>query len=80
MHVAIADNAYFAQHVTFPGVAGNLTASNTPWILCGGSLAGAQVAFSMKTYGDVLFAGIASSATIKALLGYPEWYMASSFL
>jgi hypothetical protein len=36
-------------------------------------LAGAQTAFSVKTYGDILFGGIASSATIKAKLAYPEW-------
>src|ERR1700709_7896 len=50
--VAIADNAYFAQHATFPGVIDNLTAPGTPWILYGGSLAGAETAFSVKTYGD----------------------------
>ncbi|KAK3060519.1 hypothetical protein LTS18_008367, partial [Coniosporium uncinatum] len=73
----IADNAYFAQHATFPGVDCNLTAPGTPWILYGGSLAGAQTAFSVKTYGGehgVLFGGIASSGTTKALLEYPQWY------
>lgn len=70
----IADNAYFAQHATFPGVNGALTAPDTPWILYGGSLAGAQTAFSVKTYPDVLWGGIASSGTTKAKLAYPQWY------
>ena len=70
----IADNAYFATHATFPGVAGNLSAPGTPWILYGGSLAGAQTAFSVKQYGDILYGGIASSAVIHAVLAYPEWY------
>ncbi|RDL38322.1 uncharacterized protein BP5553_02662 [Venustampulla echinocandica] len=70
----IADNAYFAQHATFPGVEGNLTAPGTPWILYGGSLAGGETAFSLKEYGDILFGGIASSAPVKTVLPYPEWY------
>ena len=72
---AIADNAYFAQRATFPGIGGNLTAPGTPWILYGGSLAGAQTAFSVKTYGDILYGGIASSGTIEAVLAYPQWYV-----
>ncbi|KAK5629818.1 hypothetical protein RRF57_005533 [Xylaria bambusicola] len=70
----IADNSYFAQNAVFPGVEGNLTAPSTPWILYGGSLAGAQTAFSIKQYGDVLYGGIASSAPIHVVVGYPEWY------
>ena len=70
----IADNAYFATHAAFPGIKGNLSAPNTPWILYGGSLAGAQTAFSIKQYGGLLYGGIASSAVIHAVLAYPEWY------
>jgi len=53
-----------------------LTAPGTPWILYGGSLAGAQTAFSLKTYGGpdgLLWGGIASSGTSKAKLAYVEW-------
>ena len=75
---AIADNVYFAQHAVFPGISGNLTAPGTPWILYGGSLAGAQTAFSVKTYSDVLFGGIASSGTVLAELDYPDWYVHNS--
>ncbi|ETN44465.1 uncharacterized protein HMPREF1541_10135 [Cyphellophora europaea CBS 101466] len=74
----IADNAYFAQHATFPGVPGNLTAPGTPWILYGGSLAGAETAFSVVTYGGtgekILYGGIGSSGVIHAVYAYPEWY------
>ena len=70
----IADNAYFATHATFPGVKGNISAPGTPWILYGGSLAGAQTAFSIVQYGDLLYGGIASSAVIHAVHSYPEWY------
>lgn len=55
-----------------------MTAPGTPWILYGGSLAGAETAFSLKEYGGdgtgVLWAGIASSATTKSKLAYVEWY------
>jgi len=54
-------------------VDGDLSAPQTPWILYGGSLAGAQTAFSVKTYGDILYGGIASSAVVKPVLEYPEW-------
>lgn len=70
----IADNAHFAQNAVFPGVNGSLTAPNTPWIVYGGSLAGAQTAASIKVYGDILYGGIAASAPIKVSVGYPEWY------
>ena len=69
----IADNAFFASHATFPGI-GNVSAPDTPWILYGGSLAGAQTSFSVKQYGDLLYGGIASSAVVRAILAYPEWY------
>lgn len=70
---AIADNVYLAQHVKLPGFNSSINAPNTPWILYGGSLAGAQTAFSVVAHGDVLYGGIASSAVIQATLAYPEW-------
>jgi Serine carboxypeptidase S28 len=72
----IADNAYFAQHATFPGLTGNLSAPHALWILYGGSLSGAQTAFTVKTYGGdggIVYGGIASSAPIHMQLDYPEW-------
>ncbi|KIW00140.1 uncharacterized protein PV09_08318 [Verruconis gallopava] len=70
----IADNAYFAQHAAFPGINASLNAPHTPWILYGGSLAGAQTAFSLVEYSGLLWGGIASSGTIHAQVEYPEWY------
>lgn len=70
----IADNAYFAQHAKFPNVTGgsNLTAQYHPWILYGGSLAGAQTAFSLVQYEGLLWGGICSSGVVHAVLAYPE--------
>ena len=70
----IADNDYFARHAVFPGINATLAAPNTPWILYGGSLAGAQTSFSLKTYPETLWAGIGASATTKAELEYVQWY------
>ena len=70
----IADNKYFAMHATFPGIDADLTAPKTPWIMYGGSLAGAQTAFTIKAHGDVLYGGIAASGVIHAVPSYPDWY------
>ena len=72
----IADNAYFSRHATFANVTGghNLTAPGHPWILYGGSLAGAQTAFSLVEYKGLLWGGISASGVIHAVVGYPEWY------
>lgn len=70
----IADFAYFAQRAVFPGINATLTAPGTPWILYGGSLAGAQTSFTVKTYGDVIYGGIAASGVTAAAVEYPEWY------
>ncbi|CAA9965462.1 extracelular serine carboxypeptidase [Pyrenophora teres f. maculata] len=70
----IADNAYFREYATFPGVNASLSGPDVPWIMYGGSLAGAQIAFTMKTYNDKFAGGIGSSATVQALLEYPTWY------
>lgn len=40
----------------------------------GGSLAGAQTSFTMKTYNSLFAGGIGSSATAYATLEYPQWY------
>jgi hypothetical protein len=74
LNAAIADNAYFAKHIKFPGIKEDLTAPKTPWFMYGGSLAGAQVAFSMKTYPDIFWGGIASSGVIQAKVDYWQWY------
>lgn len=53
---ALADQAYFANHVVFKGLEQyNLTAPNTAYIAYGGSYAGAFVAFLRKLYPDVFW-------------------------
>jgi hypothetical protein len=52
----------------------SLCDDEVPWIMYGGSLAGAHTAFTMKTYNSLFAGGIGSSATTQALLEYPQWY------
>ena len=48
---AMADLAYFAQRVQFPGYHDvNLTSPGVPWIVIGGSYAGVISAFSRIQY------------------------------
>ena len=68
----IADLNSFAKNVRVPGIE-NINAPKSPWILYGGSLAGALSAFTMKTYGNTYYAGISSSGVIHAQVGYPQW-------
>ena len=53
---SIADAAYFAENVVFPGHENaTLNPPNTPWIAYGGSYAGAFVAFCRKIYPRVFW-------------------------
>lgn len=53
---ALADEAYFAQHVVFHGLEHlDLTAPHVPYIAYGGSYAGAFVAFLRKVYPDIFW-------------------------
>ncbi|KAL3293618.1 serine carboxypeptidase s28 [Colletotrichum asianum] len=76
---ALADTAYFAQNVVFPGKLANisLTAPDTPWILYGGSYAGAFVAFLRKLYPEVFWGAISSSGVTAAVVDYWEYYEAA---
>ncbi|KAF4982773.1 hypothetical protein FZEAL_1674 [Fusarium zealandicum] len=75
---ALADTAYFAQHVTFPGLEDcNLTASSAPYIIYGGSYAGAFAAFARKIYPDIFWGGISSSGVTEAIVDYWEYYEAA---
>ncbi|KAK4634856.1 putative extracellular serine carboxypeptidase [Fulvia fulva] len=71
---AMADMAYFAQNVEFPGVKGNLTSDKVPWIAYGGSYAGAFVAFLRKQYPDVYWGAISSSGVTEAIWDYWQYY------
>ncbi|KAK2046182.1 serine carboxypeptidase S28 [Colletotrichum somersetense] len=76
---ALADTAYFAKHVLFPGKLAtlNLTAPGTPWIMYGGSYAGAFVAFLRKVYPDVFWGAISSSGVTAAVVDFWEYYEAA---
>ncbi|SCV58863.1 related to serine protease [Fusarium fujikuroi] len=75
---ALADTAYFAENVKFPGLEKhNLTASNTPYIIYGGSYAGAFAAFARKIYPDVFWGGISSSGVTQAIIDYWEYFEAA---
>ncbi|KAK7422471.1 hypothetical protein QQZ08_009459 [Neonectria magnoliae] len=75
---ALADTAYFAQHVQFPGLEHHdLTASGAPYIIYGGSYAGAFAAFARKVYPDVFWGAISSSGVTEAIVDYWEYYEAA---
>ncbi|KAF6840564.1 extracelular serine carboxypeptidase [Colletotrichum musicola] len=75
---ALADTAYFAKHITFPGYEDlNLTAPETPYIAYGGSYAGAFAAFLRKLYPEVFWGGISSSGVTAAIIDYWEYLEAA---
>ena len=75
---ALADTDYFARNVKFPGLEDlNLTAPATPYIIYGGSYAGAFAAFARKVYPETFWGAIASSAVTEAIEDYWEYYEAA---
>lgn len=71
---AVADAAYFAQHVQFPGLEHmNLTAATTPWFMWGGSYGGAYAALTRKLHPDAYWGAISSSGVTKAIIDYWEY-------
>lgn len=75
---ALADEAYFASNIKFPGLEkyGDLTAKTTAYISYGGSYAGAFSAFLRVQYPDVFWGSISSSGVTTAIWDY--WYDESS--
>ncbi|KAL4807500.1 serine carboxypeptidase S28-domain-containing protein [Aspergillus unguis] len=72
---SLADHAYFAQNVVFPGLEDlDLTAPETKWIAYGGSYAGAQVAFLRKVYPDVFAGAVSSSGVTAAIVDFWKYY------
>lgn len=72
---ALADEAYFAQHVVFKGLEDrDLTAPNVAYIGYGGSYAGAFSAFLRKLYPDVFWGTISSSGVTEAIYDYWQYY------
>lgn len=79
---ALADTAFFAKEAPrFPGLEDvDLSAgpdSDTPWILYGGSYAGAFAALARKIYPDIFWAAISSSGVTAAVEDYWEYYEAA---
>lgn len=74
---ALADTAYFAQHVTFPGLEHvNLTSEHAPWVIYGGSYAGAFAALTRKLYPDVYWGGISSSGVPMVIEDFWQYFEA----
>ncbi|PLB51285.1 hydrolytic enzymes of the alpha/beta hydrolase fold protein [Aspergillus steynii IBT 23096] len=72
---ALADYAYFAEHVTLPGLEHvDLSPKSTPWIAYGGSYAGAFVAFLRKLYPEVYWGAVSSSGVTQAIIDYWQYY------
>lgn len=71
---SLAEIDYFARHVKFAGIDEDLTAPNTPWIVYGGSYAGAQAAFLRVVYPETFWGTISSSGVTKAIYDYWEYF------
>lgn len=72
---ALADQAYFAANVKFPGKEHmNLTAPGTPYLTYGGSYAGAFVAFMRVQYPNLYWGAISSSGVTEAIYDYWQYY------
>ncbi|KAK8110265.1 uncharacterized protein PG998_006722 [Apiospora kogelbergensis] len=76
---ALADTAYFAQHVKFPGLEHlDLTSATTAYIAYGGSYAGAFVAFLRKLYPETYWGAISSSGVTEAIWDYWKYFEAAA--
>ncbi|EJF57333.1 hypothetical protein DICSQDRAFT_69770 [Dichomitus squalens LYAD-421 SS1] len=65
---AIDDLVYFAQNVQLPMLGGDQVApGNAPWVLIGGSYAGALTSYTLTSRPGVFTAGYASSAVVQAI-------------
>ncbi|PHH86727.1 hypothetical protein CDD83_9830 [Cordyceps sp. RAO-2017] len=74
----LADNAYFARHVRFPGLEHvNLTAGAAPWIIYGGSYAGSVAALTRKLYPDAYWGAISSSGVLTAIDDFWQYFEAA---
>lgn len=72
---AMADEAYFAQNIQFPGLEDkDLTSNTTAYLSYGGSYAGAFSAFLRVVYPDIFWGSISSSGVTKAIYNYWQYY------
>ncbi|KAH9839119.1 peptidase S28 [Rhodofomes roseus] len=68
---AIDDLAYFAYNVKLPMPGGdNVTPDVAPWILIGGSYAGALTSFTKVNKPDVFYAAWSSSGVVESIVNY----------
>ncbi|KAL1302453.1 hypothetical protein AAFC00_002845 [Neodothiora populina] len=72
---ALADEAYFAKNIVFPGLENlTLTSDTNAYIGYGGSYAGAFNAFLRVQYPDVFWGTISSSGVTKAIWDYWQYF------
>ncbi|KIM91231.1 hypothetical protein PILCRDRAFT_59170 [Piloderma croceum F 1598] len=72
---AIEDLVYFAENVKLAMPGGdNVTPDVAPWILIGGSYAGALTAWTMTNKPGVFWAGYSSSGVVEALVDFWAYY------
>ncbi|KZP04566.1 peptidase S28 [Athelia psychrophila] len=72
---ATADLVYFAQTATLAMPGGdNVQPGKAPWILIGGSYAGALTAWTMASHPGVFWAGYASSAVVEAITDFWQYF------
>ncbi|KAI4602078.1 hypothetical protein KJ359_010944 [Pestalotiopsis sp. 9143b] len=75
---ALADTAYFAQNIVFPGLEQyDLTSNSTAFYAYGGSYAGAFVAFLRQLYPDNYHGTISSSGVTEAIWDYWQYFEAA---
>jgi hypothetical protein len=71
---ALAEINHFAKNVKFDGIDEDLTAPNAPWIVYGGSYAGAQAAFMRVAYPETFWGAISSSGVTVAIYEYWQYF------
>ena len=71
---ALADAAYFANNIVFPGLHNKLTAKDTMYLSYGGSYAGAMSSIARKLYPETWWGSISSSGVAHAQWDYHEYF------
>ncbi|KAF2848562.1 serine peptidase-like protein [Plenodomus tracheiphilus IPT5] len=71
---SLAEIDYFARNVHFDGIDSDLTAPKTPWVVYGGSYAGAQAAFLRVVYPETFWGAISSSGVTTAIYDYWQYF------
>ncbi|TFK66908.1 peptidase S28 [Pluteus cervinus] len=72
---AIDDLVYFAENVNLPMPGGDqVTPTQAPWILIGGSYSGALTSWAMVNKPGVFWAGYSSSGVVQAILDFWQYF------